>query len=116
MLSDGGTPAKGKMPAYPTSIILVRNLRISFDSMDTLRRFKSESESNCISGGVSIGFGPFTIGGGYSLRDSNSETSTHSELHTEQNSIVVEGMQIIGYGCHMLGKSPDPNPDIKEWI
>ena len=116
MLSDGGTPAKGKMPAYPTSIILVRNLRISFDSMDTLRRFQSESESNCISGGVSIGFGPFTIGGGYSLRDSNSETSTHSELHTEQNSIVVEGMQIIGYGCHMLGKSPDPNPDIKEWI
>lgn len=116
MLSDGGSPAHGKMPAYPTSIILVRNLRIGFDSRESLGKFKHEYESHDFSAGGKVGFGPFCIGGGYSSHDDKTETSSHYELHTEQSAVVFEGMQIIGYGCHMLGKSPDPNPDIKEWI
>ena len=115
-LSDGGSPAKGKMPAYPTSIVFIRNLRIGFDSKDSLDAFKHEYESHDISAGGRIGIGPFSLGGGYSSHDDKTETSSQGKLQIEKNEIVLNGMQIIGYACHMLGKSPDPNPDIKEWI
>lgn len=115
-LSDGGSPAQGKMPAYPTSIIFIRNLRIGFDSKDSLNTFKQEYESHDISAGGRIVIGPFSLGGGYDSHDDKTETSSHGKLQIEKNEIVINGMQIIGYACHMLGKCPDPNPDIKDWI
>jgi hypothetical protein len=28
----------------------------------------------------------------------------------------VPGMQIIGFKCNVMPKSPQPNPKIKEWV
>jgi hypothetical protein len=28
----------------------------------------------------------------------------------------IPGIQIIGFKCHLLPKSPDPLPEIKEWV
>jgi hypothetical protein len=32
--------------------------------------------------------------------------------------MYVDGMQLIGFKCHLLPKSPDPNPEIPatSWI
>jgi hypothetical protein len=30
--------------------------------------------------------------------------------------MVVPGMQVVGYKCHIIPKRPDPLPSITEWI
>ena len=37
------------------------------------------------------------------------------EYQDENQGIRVPGMQIIGYKCHVLPKSPDPLPAITSW-
>lgn len=116
ILSDGEQNPKGMMPAYPTSIIFVRNLTISFSSSEEARDF--EREFSDTSHGTSIGAGCFCFSGsvGYNYHDSTSSGSNDHQMHRSGSKITIKGMQIIGYRCHLLGKSPNPLPSITEWV
>lgn len=108
VLCDGKIPPDGIMPGYPTSIIFIRNLAMNFGSSNGL--VKASMESNSFEG--SVGWGPFSVSANYSKSES------HGEQHGSSSAqgIEVKGMQIIGFNCHVLPKSPNPLESIKNWI
>ena len=107
-LSDGGTPPKGMMVAYPTSVIFARNIHINFNEMHDE---KSELHKQLKAKG-SAGYGPFKIGGHYS-RD---EQEKKVDYDFNERGLDVKGMQIIGFRCHLLKKSPNPLPSIENFV
>ena len=120
-LSDGNMPPKGIMPAFPTSIIFIRNLVLHFGKGSSVDNYMSEyeSQSGSSSGGAyfgifNLGIGGGSLGAGYSHSSTNSESHSDSHYEYDSQSIRVPGMQIIGYNCHIMPKCPNPNPDIKE--
>jgi hypothetical protein len=108
VLCDGAVPPKGILPGYPTAIIFIRNLSMNFGQANA--KFHSQFESN--SGSGSAGWGPFSVSANYSSGDQEKDF----ESHADSQGIHVKGMQIIGFNCHVLPKSPDPLPNIKSWI
>jgi hypothetical protein len=117
-LSDGGSPPKGKMPAYPTTAIFVRKLALSFGESHAFSDFVSNARSSSTSAGGFASFGPFFIGGSGSHRSGSGDTKRDYGFKYENNTMYVDGMQLIGFKCHVLPKSPDPNPEIPAdgWI
>jgi hypothetical protein len=117
-LSDGGAPPNGKMPAYATSAIFVRKLALDFGESSGFSDFVSDVSRSSADAGGYVSFGPFFLGGSYS-RSSASGSKTHNwGYKTSNNGIAVDGMQIIGFKCHVMPKSPDPDPSIpaSAWI
>jgi len=108
MVSDGGSPPNGMIPAYTTTAIFVKDLVLNFGSMQS----EMQSQMTKASGGGFVGWGPFHLGGSYS----SSSGSKDFQRNSESQGIRIDGMQLIGFKCHMLAKSPDPNPEIKEWV
>ena len=106
MPSDGQMPPKGNLIGYPTSVLFARNIVIT--SADFSSAYKAHSSS--VGGKAGVGWGPFFIGGSY--RHGESDTSLHTE--SDAQSIRVPGMQIVGFVNHMIPKSPDPLPELKE--
>ena len=116
LLSDGSSPPKGLMPAYPTSIILVRNLLLDFGNNQGAQSFMTQQSSNSQGGGVGFSFGPFSIGADASHHNASGSTTSQASYSWSDQGLSIPGMQIIGYRCHVLPKSPNPSPDIKNWI
>lgn len=112
MLSDGGAAngkaPKGLMPAYPTSMICIRNLTLNFAESSTIYSWMNEQTK----AGGWVTWGGLMLGGGYT----NGSGSHKYENHQKGQGLKVDGMQIIGFRCHMLPKSPDPNPTITAWV
>lgn len=109
VLCDGKIPPNGIMPGYPTSIIFIRDLVMNFGAANGA--VNSAMESNSFEG--SVGWGPFTrVSGNYS----NKKTQTDAKFSYSAQGIEVKGMQIIGFNCHVLPKSPNPLESIKNWI
>jgi len=110
MVSDGKTPPNGMIPAIPTTCIFVKDLYLHFGEshriMDEVKEVKS--------GGGALSWGPFAIGGKYKHESFDRDTESNSE----SQGIRIPGMQLIGFKCHMMPKSPNPHPDIEEdaWI
>ncbi len=109
-ITDGKRPpsADSMMPAYPTSMIFIRNLRMSFANASSV----AQDIETKLSAGGSVGWGPFHIGGGYS--SGNQERKR--DFHSDSQGIYVDGMQCIGFKCHLFPKSPNPDPAITKWI
>jgi hypothetical protein len=116
LLSDGASPPNGLMPAYPTSIILVRNLVLDFGNNQGAQSFMTQQSSNSQGGGVGFSFGPFSIGADASHHNASGSTTSQASYSWSDQGLSIPGMQIIGYRCHVLPKSPNPSPDIKNWI
>jgi hypothetical protein len=108
ILCDGNVPPKGILPGYPTSVIFIRNLSMDFGEANS--QFQSDFDSNSAHG--SAGWGPFSVSANYSHADSNMSFQSHAD----GQGIHVDGMQIIGFNCHVLPKTPNPLPDITSWI
>ncbi|NEZ58806.1 hypothetical protein [Adonisia turfae] len=108
MVSDGAAQPEGMIPAFTTTAIFVRDLFLEFGeseySYDSLKKHFDVS-----AGG---GWGPFSVGGSY--KQDNFERNVNS--HREEQGIRIPGMQLIGFKCHKMSKSPNPNPSIKKWI
>ncbi|WP_163663020.1 hypothetical protein [Adonisia turfae] len=108
MVSDGAAQPEGMIPAFTTTAIFVRDLFLEFGeseySYDSLKKHFDVS-----AGG---GWGPFSVGGSY--KQDNFERNVNS--HREEQGIRIPGMQLIGFKCHQMPKSPNPNPSIKKWI
>ncbi|MCQ2123184.1 MAG: hypothetical protein MJZ25_03285 [Fibrobacter sp.] len=120
VLSDGGNPPKGIMAAYPTSMLVVRNLTLKFKTTEMASAFSDsfKSKSAEYKGGVNIGCFNISAGAGYSNSDSSGNADSNSHFKQSGQEITIEGMQVIGFNCHVLGQSPNPNPEIgdEEWI
>ncbi|MBP1845890.1 hypothetical protein J2046_004164 [Rhizobium petrolearium] len=117
-LSDGGSPPNGKMPAYPTSAIFVRKLSLCFGDSHEFTDFARNAESQRSSGGGYFCFGPFFAGGSGSHRSGSGDTRRDYGFRFENNTMFIDGMQLIGFKCHVMPKSPDPSSEIpaNAWI
>ncbi|MBV8688234.1 MAG: hypothetical protein JOZ90_08600 [Alphaproteobacteria bacterium] len=95
-ISDG--KGGGLMPLVPTALIVARNFQLS-------GTFSTEEKSHiesAVSGGASVGWGPFQVGGSYSHSES------HDRLNTtfDGTTITVPGIQVIGYVNSVTPSSP----------
>lgn len=102
MPSNGAAPpaTAGKFIGYPTQIIWARNVRIRSEAF--VRAFEAHASKFSASG--TIGWGPLTLGGAYS----HTESSSHLHIDDDRQALSVDGMQIIGFVNHLIGKAPDP--------
>jgi hypothetical protein len=91
----------GVMPLLPVGVLLAKNIKISGNFSEQERNWMHEQ----ISAGASFGFGPFSIGGHYSKR------TEKDYIHGQVTGTGVESpqMQILGWFCKPLGKTPDPD-------
>lgn len=112
MVSDGNTPPEGMIPAYTTTAIFIKDLHMNFGEFHAFSEYKKDKISG--SGSAGFSFGPFSAGG--SASHSSTKISRENETHFEKQGISIDGMQLIGFKCHVLQKAPDPNPNIEKWI
>lgn len=113
MVSDGGTPPKGLIPAYPTSVIFIKDLEISFKDSEGAAEAASEWERSSASGGGYFHFGPIHLGGSHARNSAEGERDSSFEYNSTSQSIKVPGHQIIGFKCQKhTEKMPDPLADI----
>lgn len=109
VLSDGGTPPKGRMVAWPAFVVLVRDLTLSFAELQD----ESSSFTKSISGGTTgFAIGPLNLGGDYS----RGEKQTHHNRHRQGQSVVAPGTQVVGFRCQLAPRMPDPAEGISEWV
>lgn len=101
-LSDGKIPPSGRLVAYPTTALFVRKVTLNSTS---LQSNWSKYESHLSAGG-SFGYGPFSIGGNYS----ESQGSERTNWRFDSEGLHIDGVQLIGFICRFLGKSPNPSP------
>lgn len=101
VLSDGGHPPTGEMTAYSTAMIVARNLKLGVK----LTTEENSHVATQFSASGSVGWGPFSVKGNYSR---NTDKKTHDFVQTAAG-IEAAGMQVIGFVCELLPKSPDPD-------
>lgn len=116
MLSDGGSPPKGLITAYPTSIIFIRNLNMEIGHSEGFSHFLDQHSASAQSGGGGFSFGPFSVGGSASHYTTHGNTQRDYGSSWNGHGLSVPGMQIAGFKCHVLPKSPNPSPGIKDWV
>lgn len=110
IVSDGKRPPSpdSMLPAIPTSMIFVRNLKMFISNSNSVANMLDVK----VGAGGSIGWGPFSIGGGYK----KGTTERSMQYHSDSQGIYVDGMQCIGFKCHLLPKAPNPDPAITNWV
>ncbi len=116
IVSDGGAPPKGLIPAYPTTAIFVRNLKLSLGHSEGFTDFVSNATSSSAGGSGFVSFGPFFAGGSYSRSSSSGNSQRDFGFTYDNQGMEVLGMQIAGFKCHIMPKSPNPLPSITKWI
>lgn len=101
-LSDGNLPPSGRLVAYPTMALFVRKVVINNESFSSNRHtYEHHFET-----GGSFGWGPFSANFHYS----HDEHEDRSSWHFESDGLHIDGLQLIGFICRFVGKSPDPSP------
>jgi len=117
MVSDGGSPPKGYLPAYPTSVVFVKDLVLNISQSSEAGQFITQQSASSQGGGVSIGLGPFSFGGSASHYSSSGYSSQNINSTWSGQGLSVPGMQIAGFKCHIFTtKCPSPDPSIQNWI
>lgn len=115
-LSDGASPPNGLIAAYPTSAIFVRNLTLGIQQDSAAGQFIDKYQSSSQSGGGYGSFGAFFLGGTASHYSSSGYTQSTWTHNWDHQSLVVPGLQLVGFKCHIFPKSPDPDPSITTWV
>jgi hypothetical protein len=108
-LSFGGHDPKKEdndcqLPAITTAVIFAKDIEVYFDELSSQKKLLEEK----ISTGASVGFGPFSIGGKYTRGSGKNDIISNFS----DQGIKVEGMQIIGFKCALLPKSPNTSPEL----
>jgi len=116
IISDGAPTPRGLMPAYPTMVIFIKDLKLGLAHAEGLQHFMSQYASSSTGGGASASFLCFNMGAEYSQGSARGSSERDFEYHANSEGIDVPGMQVIGFKCHVMPKSPAPLPEIKNWI
>jgi hypothetical protein len=116
MVSDGGNPAKGLIPAYPTSMIVIKDLKMSAKNSEGFSDAARSWERSSASGGGAIHLGPFHFGGSHGRSKASGERSSEFGYDFRKEEMNVPGYQCIGFKCHVMPKSPDPLSSITDWV
>ena len=112
-----GSPPKGYLPAYPTSVVFIKDLVLGIRKDSAAGQYITQQSASSQGGSTSIGFGPFSFGGSASHYSSSGYSSQNINSHWDDQGLTVDGMQIAGFKCHILtSKCPSPDPSIKNWI
>ncbi|OPA14907.1 hypothetical protein BHL21_18730 [Bacillus cereus] len=98
-LSDGNMPPNGRLVAYPTAALFVRNIVLDCQAFHSDR----STYENHLNGGGSFGWGPFSIGGNYS----HGESTERVNWEFRDDGLHVSGPQLIGFICRFTGKAPN---------
>jgi hypothetical protein len=109
ILSDGGLQPIGDLIAYPVSALFVRDVVITMDELkdetsELSKTFKAEGRGGW-------GFGVLNLGGSY---ERNSQEMRH-KTDIAHGKLTVSGLQLIGFLCEMMGKSPNPKEGLT-WV
>lgn len=116
MVSDGGSPPTGMIPAYPTAAIFIRNLQLGIRQDSAAGQWIDRRQSSSQRGGGYVAFGPFFLGGTASHYSSSGYSqSSYGYTWTDQG-MSVDGMQLTAFRCHVLPKCPNPDPSIINWV
>jgi hypothetical protein len=116
MVSDGGKPAKGLIPAYPTSMICIKDLSLCFTKSSGFSEMQQSWERSSGSGGAALVFGPFHFAGSHGRSSGSGQRSSGYHYDNQTQTMTVQGAQVIGFKCHIMPKSPEPNSSITQWI
>lgn len=113
LLSNGNLDnPDGKLFAYPTVILIAKNIKINKDIYDKI----STEVSKKTSGGGGFSIGPFSAG----AKASYNKSDKNLDIKQDTDKMVVPGMQIVGFRNHTLGINgrpiPNPDPAITKWI
>lgn len=89
MLSTGGHKPKGLLPAYPTAMILIRNLVIDFGEQSAVTEFMHKYNETSHQGGVGVNIGCFGIGASadFQYLDNNKQDKNESRIHQAGSTI-----------------------------
>jgi hypothetical protein len=115
MVSDGGSPPTGMIPAYPTTAIFVRNLQLGIQQASAAGQWIDKQQSSSQSGGGYVGFGPFFLGGTASHYSNSGYSQSNYGYTWNDQGMSVDGMQLTAFRCHVFPKSPNPDPSITSW-
>jgi hypothetical protein len=117
LLSDGGNPPKGYIPAYPTSIVFIKDLFLSIDRNSAAGSWIAQQQSSSQSGGGCVNLGFLNIGGSASHYSSSGYSKRNFNSSWNDQGLSVPGMQIAGFKCHVLAQQcPSPDPSITSWV
>jgi len=108
-VSDGGegradNKPVGRLVAYPTTALFVRNVVFKQDNWDSQLNFIQSQ----VSAGGRVGYGPFSVGGSYSRGSEKRDT----KFHAEGGELRIDGLQLIGCVNNIIPKCPNTNPNI----
>jgi len=109
-ISDGQTKPSGRLIAYPTTAIFVRNITLSLEEAESLYKYMDD----CSKANQSIRWGPILLGGPYSRLG----VKRNFQYFIEDGKIKIPGIQLIAAINKLSPKSPDPDPnfDPKEFV
>ncbi|WP_437721678.1 hypothetical protein [Sorangium sp. So ce861] len=104
-VSDGAATPTGRLVAYPITALFVKEVVMSFDEADSQSRYIDSK----ISGGGSVGWGPFRVGGSYS------HGSERRDLRYDGagGKVTIPGIQLIGFINNLVPMAPNTNPRIE---
>ncbi|MEV0016280.1 hypothetical protein [Streptomyces tendae] len=106
MPSDGAEPPDGTFVGYPLQAVFVRNVKIKSAAFSqAYHEYSSQFDAS-----ANVGWGPFTLSGSYG----HQESGNHYHAESDGSTLTVPGMQVIAFVNHLLGKTPNPLPDLPE--
>ncbi|MFN8487263.1 MAG: hypothetical protein U0350_06695 [Caldilineaceae bacterium] len=107
-LSNGQNPPDGSFIAYPYAALFVKDVEINF--------FENEGEiytlKEFLEGSSSSGWGILCFGGRSSSSWSSEHETSTSRIEWTASGIKVKGLQLVGFKNRLVGKCPNPDPDI----
>ena len=117
VVSDGGTPPKGLIPAYPTSMICVKDLTLTMSKSSGFQEMHESWQRQSAGGGAVVCWGPFHLGGSHARSSASGERSSNYHYDSQTQTMKIPGAQVIGYKCHVHGdRMPNPSQEVTGWI
>lgn len=109
-ISDGadasvGKAPTGQMPFLPVGLLIAKNVKLSGSFEKKIDDWYKATSS----GGASVGWGPFSLGG----RTARTDEKSFKQAKTDASSIEIGQPQIVGMFVHVLPGSPHPNMKYK---
>jgi hypothetical protein len=109
VVSDGGMPPQGMLIGYPVSAIFIRDVEIGIEelhdeSSELVKTLKAEAKGGW-------GFGVVNVSGSYE----RNSTVKKQASNVANGKLTVEGLQLIGFMCETMEKSPQPKAGL-DWV